>query len=204
MAIKISQLSEDTSPTIDDNIQTIDAIATTPVNKRATIKNIFKAISGLTAYVYSSFIDTDKIPIVDITTPEAKYFTVADLRKYSKHRISLIIPCSTETDNLTVGTSKITFRMPFAMTLTDIRANVNTAPTGANLIADVNASGSTIMTTNKLLIVTSEKTTTTASTLPTLTTTSLADDEEITVDVDQIGSTVAGKGLKVTLIGYRT
>ena len=30
-----------------------------------------KAISGLTAYVYTSFIDTDKIPIIDITAATA-------------------------------------------------------------------------------------------------------------------------------------
>jgi hypothetical protein len=31
----------------------------------------------------------------------------------------------------------------------------------------------------------------------------LADDAEITIDIDQIGGTVAGAGLKVWLIGVR-
>ena len=117
--------------------------------------------------------------------------------------IALIISASDEGTALTTGTAKITFRMPFAMTLTDIRASVTTAPTDATLIVDVNDGGSTIMTTDKLDIDATEKTTETASTAPVLTDTALANDAEITIDIDQIGSTVAGAGLKVTLIGRR-
>jgi hypothetical protein len=32
----------------------------------------------------------------------------------------------------------------------------------------------------------------------------LADDAEMTIDFDQVGSTIAGKGVKVILIGHRT
>jgi len=110
---------------------------------------------------------------------------------------------SNETSALLVGTSKVTFRMPHAMELTEVRANVKTAPTGADIIVDINASGSTIMTTDKLEIDAGEKTSQTAATPPVITTTSLADDEEITIDIDQIGSTIAGAGLKIWLIGTR-
>lgn len=116
----------------------------------------------------------------------------------------LIIAVSDETTNLTTGTAKVTFRMPFAFTLTDVRANVNTAPTGSTIIVDINAGGSTIMNTTKLSIDAGEKTSTTAASAYALTTTTLSDDDEITIDIDQIGSTIAGKGLKVTLIGYKT
>ena len=114
------------------------------------------------------------------------------------------IAVSDETTDLTTGTAKATFRMPFAMTLTDVRASVTTAPTGSTLIADINESGSTIMTTNKLSIDATEKTSTTAATAPGITDSALADDAEITVDIDQIGSTGAGAGLKIYLIGTRT
>jgi len=113
------------------------------------------------------------------------------------------VAVSDETTALTTGTAKVTFRMPFAMTLTSVRASVTTAPTGSTLIVDINDGGSTIMTTNKLSIDASEKTSTTAATAATLTDTALADDAEITIDIDQIGSTIAGAGLKVTLIGTR-
>lgn len=113
------------------------------------------------------------------------------------------IAVSDETTALTVGTGKVTFRMPFAMTLTAVRASVTTAPTGANLIVDINDGGTSIMTTNKLSIDAGEKTSTTATTAAGITDTALADDAEITIDIDQIGSTVAGAGLKVYLIGTR-
>jgi hypothetical protein len=119
-------------------------------------------------------------------------------------RTPLIIPiaCSDETTALTAGTAKVTFRMPCAMTLTDVRASVTTAPTGGTLLTvDVNESGTTIIST-KLTFDASEKTTTTAATPRVISDSSLADDAEITIDIDAIGSTVAGAGLKVYLIGY--
>lgn len=117
---------------------------------------------------------------------------------------SLIIAVGDETTAATTGTAKVTFRMPYAFELTDIKASCTTAPTGSTAILDVNDGGSTIMTTNKLSIDAGETTTATAATAPTLTDTTLAADAEITIDIDQIGSSVAGAGYKVTLIGYRT
>jgi len=119
-------------------------------------------------------------------------------------RTPLIIPiaCSDETTALTAGTAKVTFRMPCAMALTDVRASVTTAPTGGTLLTvDVNESGTTILST-KLTFDASEKTTTTAATPRVISDSSLADDAEITIDIDAIGSTIAGAGLKVYLIGY--
>lgn len=127
--------------------------------------------------------------------------TAPEWRTPTEH---ITIAVSDETTALTTGTAKVTFRMPYAFTLTDIRASVTTAPTGSTIIVDVNESGSTIMTTNKLSIDATEKTSTTAATAPGITDSSLADDAEMTIDIDQVGSTVAGAGLKVTLIGYRT
>ncbi len=115
----------------------------------------------------------------------------------------IMVAVSDETTDLTIGTAKITFRMPYAMTLSAVRASVNTAPTGATVIVDINEGGSTILST-KLSIDISEKTSTTAGTPAVISDTALADDAEITIDIDQIGSTIAGKGLKVSLIGTRT
>jgi hypothetical protein len=112
------------------------------------------------------------------------------------------VACSDETTNLTSGTAKATFRMPYAMTLTSVRANVNTAPVGSTILVDVNKNGSTIFST-RVSIDASEKTSVTAATPFVLSTTSLADDDEITVDIDQVGSSTAGKGLKIWLIGTR-
>lgn len=115
----------------------------------------------------------------------------------------LVIACSDETTALTTGTAKVTFRMPCAVTLSAVRASVTTAPTGSTLIVDINKGGSTIMTTNKLSIDATETTSTTAATAAGITDSALADDALITIDIDQVGSTIAGAGLKVTLIGVR-
>lgn len=110
------------------------------------------------------------------------------------------IACSDETTALTTGAAKVTFRMPFAMTLTAVRASVTTAPTGSALTVDINDGGVSILST-KLTIDATEKTSTTAVTPPVISDTALADDAEITIDIDAVGSTVAGAGLKVYLIG---
>jgi hypothetical protein len=107
---------------------------------------------------------------------------------------------SDETTALTTGT-KVTFRMPFAMTLTGVRVGVTTAPTGSTLIVDIKESGSTIFST-KPSIDASEKTSTTG-TPAVFSDTALADDAEMTIIIDQVGASIAGAGLKVFLIGYR-
>lgn len=116
--------------------------------------------------------------------------------------VELVVACSDETTDLTTGTAKVTFRMPHAMTLDTVRASVNTAPTGSTIIVDINEDGSTILST-KLSIDASEKTSLTAATAAVISDTALADDAEITIDIDQVGSTIAGKGLKIVFIGTR-
>lgn len=120
------------------------------------------------------------------------------------HQESFSFALSDETTDLTTGTAKLTWRVPYAFTITDVRASVNTAPVGSTIIVDINDGGTSIMTTNKLSIDASEKTSTTAATAPGVTDSALADDAEVTFDIDQVGSTTAGKGLKVTIIGYQT
>jgi len=112
------------------------------------------------------------------------------------------VACSDETTDLATGTGVVTFRMPFAMTLTAVRASVTTAPTGSTVIVDINEGGTSVLST-KLSIDASEKTSTTAATAAVISDSALADDAEITIDIDQVGSTVAGAGLKVWLIGTR-
>lgn len=110
------------------------------------------------------------------------------------------IAVSDETTALTTGVAKVTFRMPFGFTLTAVRASVTTAPTGSALTVDINEGGTSILST-KLTIDAGEKTSTTAATPAVISDTALADDAEITIDIDGVGSTVAGAGLKVYLIG---
>ena len=115
---------------------------------------------------------------------------------------SFVIACSDETTDLTTGT-KVTFRMPYAFTVTEVRASLTTAGTGGTLVTvDINEAGSTILST-KITIDASETTSTTASTPPVISDSALADDAQMTIDIDSYGSTNAGKGLKVYIIGNR-
>lgn len=113
---------------------------------------------------------------------------------------SFVLACSDEISNLTTGTAKVTFRMPYAFNLSAVRASVNTAPTGATIIVDINEGGASVLST-KLSIDATEKTSQTAAVPAVISDATIADNAEITIDIDQVGSTVPGKGLKVVLIG---
>ena len=114
---------------------------------------------------------------------------------------SIIIAVGDETTAHTTGNGKVTFRMPYAFTLTDIRASLNTAAISGTFTVDVNEDGVSILST-KLTFDATEKTTTTAATAPVISDASLADDAEISIDIDNIGGG-SGAGLKVYLIGHR-
>jgi hypothetical protein len=116
--------------------------------------------------------------------------------------IEIQLACSDETTALTAGTSKITFRTPCAMTVTSVRASLTTAQTSGSIFTvDINESGTSILST-KLTIDNTEKTSVTAATAPVISDTALANDAEMTIDIDQVGDGTA-KGLKVTIIGTR-
>ena len=94
--------------------------------------------------------------------------------------------------------------MPYAFTVTDVVMTLTTAGTGGTLVTvDINEGGTTILST-KLTTDASEKTSRTAATAAVISDSSLANNAVMTIDVDAIGSTIAGAGLKVYIIGYQT
>jgi len=114
---------------------------------------------------------------------------------------SLIVAIGDETTELTSGTAKVTFRLPHAVTLTEVRASLTSASGSGAPTFDINEGGATILAT-KLSIDANERTSTTAATPAVISDTNLADDAEITIDVDAAGTGAAGA--KVALIGYKT
>jgi hypothetical protein len=116
--------------------------------------------------------------------------------------IEIQAACSDETTAITAGTTKVTFRLPCAFILTEVRASLSTAQTSGSIFTvDINLGGVSILST-KLTIDNTEKTSLTATTPAVISNTTMTDDGEITVDIDQIGNGTA-KGLKITLIGTR-
>lgn len=113
---------------------------------------------------------------------------------------SFCLAISDETTAITTGTAKLTMRMPYAFTLTDVRASINTVSSSGLPTFDINESGITILST-KLTIDASEKTSTTATTAVVISDTALADDAEMTFDIDTAGT--GTKGAKICLIGHQ-
>lgn len=114
----------------------------------------------------------------------------------------ILIATPDETTALTAGTAKITFRMPYAFVLSEVRISLTTAQTSGNIVTvDINKNGTSILST-KLTVDNNQKTSKTAATPAVISNTALADDDEITIDIDQIGNGTAA-GLKVYLIGIK-
>jgi hypothetical protein len=120
----------------------------------------------------------------------------------SFHPEDLLFACSDESSNLTVATSAVTFRVPFAMYLNSVRASVNVAPVGSTIIVDVRQNGSSIFST-PLSIDANEETSTTAAVPAVISNRNLIDDAKIVVSINQVGSSTAGRGLKLNFKGYR-
>lgn len=125
-----------------------------------------------------------------------------------KHQVALVVACGDETTAIDSTGQKISFRMPFAMTLNagtaGVKGSLVTAGTGAALLTcDINESGTSILST-KLTFDATETTTTTAATPVVISDTSLADDAIITIDVDTLDTGGVAAGLKIALIGSVT
>lgn len=88
-----------------------------------------------------------------------------------------------------------TFHLDAAYTAVAVWLHVKTAPTGAALIVDINEAGTTLFSTNPQIAISA----TTGGGSAVFSDTALADNAEITFDVDQVGSTVAGADLTVIL-----
>jgi hypothetical protein len=77
-------------------------------------------------------------------------------------------------------------------------AYCKTAPTGADLIVDINLNGNTIWSTqaNRLKIVATQ----TSGNQTSFNTTALAEGDILTIDVDQVGSTIPGQDITIVLL----
>ncbi|MFG1817623.1 hypothetical protein ACGFIF_27955 [Kribbella sp. NPDC049174] len=119
----------------------------------------------------------------------------------------LVVPVEAYTFSITgavaVATGKSRIYLEGAYVVETVRAAVNTAPTGAALVVDVNKNGTTIYTDQSDRPSIAAGTNSATGNDPAVTTT-LAAGDYLTVDVDQIGSTAPGSDLTVTVRLRRT
>lgn len=109
------------------------------------------------------------------------------------------VAISDETTALATGTAKLTFRFATQVYLLQVRANLNTVSSSGNPAFDVNEAGVSIFSTT-LTIDASEKSSETAATPAVISDPNIADDAEITIDIDTAGT--GAKGAKLTFIGW--
>lgn len=168
-------------------------------------KYIFKKNNG--AYgsgglqsVYADFIkfyDVDAVP-TDGSSNLVNSNGISDAISEAKKEY-IVVPINNIIENVTTGTTKAYFRMPFAGTLLEVRGSLIVAQTAGSLLTvDVNKDGTSVLST-KLTFDNTEKSTTTASIPCVISNTSFTNDSEITFDVDQVG-TAGAKGLEVVLV----
>ena len=121
---------------------------------------------------------------------------------------SLLVALSDETTAITATGQKISFRLPFDLTLNagiaGIKGSLVTAGTGASLLTiDINENGSSILST-KLTFDATETTTISAATPVVISDTTLTADSIITIDVDTLDTGNVAAGLKIAFMGTRS
>jgi len=104
--------------------------------------------------------------------------------------------------NISLGSILAINRFPYGLAIKTVEISVAIAPTGANLIVDMLKNNVSMMTT-KLSIDSGEFSSTTATAPPVLSSTTLAVGDKLSFNVDQIGATIPGQYLTVTLRGER-
>jgi hypothetical protein len=181
-------------------IQAVDA-GGTPTGEWECGLGTYSAANTLTRTTVTSSSSSDEAVSFEAGTKQV-YITMPSVQAAAAVESVITLVVSDETTALTTGAGKMTVRTPFAMTLTAVRASVSAAPTGSLLTVDINEAGTSILST-KLTIDDSEKTSTTATAAVVISDPELSDDAEVSVDIDTVGSTFAGAGLKVYLIGRK-
>lgn len=202
MGSKITQLTENTAPISTDQLEMVDDPAGTALSQKVSFAN---ATKGLSVMVGDSGSGGVKGLVPVPATGDASKFLKGDgtwaAVGVAGTPFELVVACSDEDTPITTGTTKVTFRMPRGVTLTGVRANLKTPAATGTFTVDINEGGSTILST-KITIDATEKTTVGAAVPSVISDPNLADDAEITVDVDD-DADGAATGLKITLIGVR-
>ena len=164
----------------------------------ATVATLAAGKVTLTLPDGAALVDEAAGPSVKVTKWTSARVSAGSLAGSAKE--SFVIALGDETTAITAGNGKVTFRMPYAFTLTEVRASLNVASSSGIPTIDINEGGASILST-KLTIDATEKTSKTAAVPAVISDANLADDAELTFDIDVAGTGAAG--LKVVLIGNK-
>ena len=113
---------------------------------------------------------------------------------------SFIIAASDETSIITAGDNKVRFAMPYAFTVTEVKAHLNTASSSGNVHIQVTEAGASNSITSAVV----NLGTGTAAATTSFADSSLAEDAIIGVNIESGQAGTGAVGLKVTILGYQT
>jgi hypothetical protein len=116
---------------------------------------------------------------------------------------SLVIPLSDETTSLTTGDEVYTFYLPYDLTILKMYLSINEASVGQAVKVDVLKNDVSMFTTVGSFKVTQNLNVSSAQ--PDFSAlTYFAAGSKMSFNIDQVGNTNAGAGLKCMIIGHRT
>jgi len=117
---------------------------------------------------------------------------------------TIVASASSEYKPLEISTSlpATTFRASFALSLAYIRISLTTAVEGADLIVDLKMNGVSVFS-SPLHIDDGMDTSVGSATPPVFAVTDVPDDAKFTVWITQVGTTVEGTGLKISVTGIK-
>jgi hypothetical protein len=122
-----------------------------------------------------------------VTTETPNRILITTTRAPGVQQFTYQVQVFTVPGTLSTGTGRAKFYIPGPITIGNIRASVGTAPTGSDLIIDVNKNGTTIFTGQTLV----------STNTPQITEVTTGD--YLTVDIDQVGSLNPGGDLSVQI-----
>jgi hypothetical protein len=162
-----------------------------------TVKNALETLKSLI-----DNLDSDDVVNASGVTGVSVSDALDELDSKIINHETLIISLTAPTGPISVDTDIEHIYMPYGMDVSEVRATSDIAPTGSNIIIDINESGISILST-KINIDAGTQKSTDSGTLPVINDSLLADGARVSFDADQVGSTLAGAGVKIYIKGIR-
>lgn len=146
--------------------------------------------TGYVKYTISPLVIVGTISNEDEVTIE---LDVSEINKYEPAIISL-----SGTGEISIGEGVEEIEMPFAGEFTSVGAFVIVSPTGSGIVVDIEKNGTSILST-LITIDAGDTTSRDATNQPVISTASFAEGDIISFNIDQVGASTPGEGLKVFL-----
>ena len=197
---KITALTAIAAVAGEDLVAIVDDPSVSPVSKKATITQLVTFLDSVTQTLTNKTFDANG------TGNSISNIDLADISTTAKTEMIAIALGDEATVLAAASTSVpvVTYHMPYAFTLTNVKVGLTVAGTGAALVTiDVHEAGTTVLST-KVTVDATEKTSGTAATQPVVSDSALAVDSLIEIFVDVIDTDNVASGAKVYLIGYQS